>query len=120
MKPYTGLWQGWWEQPIGPGRQPIEAIHMAFDGVSLRGEGADMVGPFVMEGVSENGDVRLMKRYPQYNVAYYGKWNGEGAIVGKWWFPWVENHTDGLSNGNFAMWPHRTTPKGDAPITDIT
>lgn len=117
MQPYTGPWQGWWEQE-GFGRQAMQGIVMSFDGRHLRGRGADLAGEYEMEGISENGQVSLMKRYPLHPVAYAGEWNGEGAIAGVWWFPWVTDHVEGVTRGRFSLWPERL-PAADAPIQDI-
>ncbi|MBM4096422.1 MAG: hypothetical protein ACKO9Z_17700 [Planctomycetota bacterium] len=119
MQPYTGPWAGWWEQE-GYGRQPMRGIVMSFDGRVLRGRGADLPGPFEMNGTSENGEVVIVKQYPMYQVAYAGLWNGEGAILGEWWFPHVPNerHVDGVTRGRFSLWPDRL-PGADSPIVDI-
>jgi hypothetical protein len=77
--------EGWWEQD-GFGRQPMDALCIAFNGQRIQGSGTDIIGPFVLEGVfGELGAVAILKQYlGQHSVDYEGHYDGEGAMLGQW------------------------------------
>src|SRR5687768_16933045 len=81
----SGPWTGFFLQPLREGRQWME-LHLTFRGGSLRGDGRDWVGEFVVAGKYDVGDGRCWwsKRYlGKHDVAYQGFNEGKG-IWGVW------------------------------------
>jgi hypothetical protein len=111
---HSGRWRGYWEQ--GPlGRQEMHDLALEFDADGrVRGQGADMVGLFAVEGQAEpDGAIRLVKTYLRgHSVIYAGRYDGEGKIFGQWIIP-------GFDTGRFALAPELTPPPADAPIRDL-
>jgi hypothetical protein len=74
--------EGWWEQDFY-GRQPMDPLVLSFDKGVVRGSGQDIVGPFTMSGVIENGRVVIKKQYVgQHDTDYVGQFDGEGTMHG--------------------------------------
>ena len=110
----SGLWRGYWEQPIY-GRQLMNDFTLRFaDGV-VEGEGRDIVGRFIIAGTyDDRGAVVLVKQYlGRHRVYYRGAYDGEGIIFGTW-------SIGEFWSGPFALSPVRSPLAGDAPIRDIS
>lgn len=80
--------EGWWEQ-VFHGRQPMEGLSLSVDDGQVVGEGADVIGPFTMDGHSSaDGRVSILKRYAgRHSVRYEGQHDGEGRMWGIWSLP---------------------------------
>jgi hypothetical protein len=96
----SGPWTGFFVQPVLPGRHWME-LHLTFKDGTIRGEGRDWVGQFLVRGrydVAE-GKVWWTKSYlGKHDVAYLGYNEGKG-IWGTWELkdpPW---------KGGFHIWP---------------
>ncbi len=76
---------GWWEQRWF-GRRPMEHLRLAFTPPRIEGSGADIIGPFVLDGViTAGGGVTLQKTYVgKHDVTYDGHYDGEGRMWGMW------------------------------------
>ena len=110
----SGVWRGYWEQPVF-GRQPMNDFLLRFaDGV-VEGEGRDIVGRFTFRGTyDDQGNVVLVKQYiGRHRVLYRGRYDGEGAIHGTW-------SIGEAWSGPFALSPVRPSPGPDSPIQDIS
>jgi hypothetical protein len=76
--------EGWWEQS-GYGRQPMLELTIVIEDGNLRGQGRDIIGPFTLTGQIVREQVAILKRYiGQHSVEYYGAYDGEGTLAGKW------------------------------------
>lgn len=77
--------EGWWEQE-GYGRQLMTDLRLAFQEGLIKGEGVDVIGPFLFLGkLTEEGQVSLIKQYlGQHSVDYLGQYDGEGELAGIW------------------------------------
>ena len=81
---------GWWEQDFF-GRQTMESLTLQFANGEIVGNGQDIVGPFTMTGVMNQGNVAIDKQYlGQHAATYLGEFDGEGTMHGTW-------HIDGMS-----------------------
>lgn len=111
----SGLWRGYWEQPVF-GRQFMDDFTLRFaDGV-VTGSGRDIIGPFVIRGDYEGGRVQFVKQYlGRHRVVYTGTYDGEGTIHGRW----VIGEGTFASEGPFALSPSPRQPDPDAPIHEI-
>ena len=96
----SGPWTGFFLQPILPGRHWME-LQLKFQNGSVRGEGRDWVGAFLVNGRYDTteGKCWWSKRYiGKHDVAYMGYNEGRG-IWGTWELadpPW---------RGGFHIWP---------------
>ena len=108
----NGRWRGWWEQELH-GRQWMDPLELHSEGARIWGKGYDLVGPFTFSGFrDEDGVVRLNKQYKgQHAVAYVGRAEGEGAIVGRW-------SIANLCWGRFALIPLAELAR-EMPIAEI-
>ena len=96
----SGPWKGFFLQPVLPGRHWME-LHLTFKEGTMRGEGRDWVGPFIITGryETESGKCWWTKRYiGKHDVAYQGFNEGKG-IWGTWEIDPVTWH------GGFHIWP---------------
>ncbi len=96
----SGPWTGYFLQPVLPGRHRME-LHLTFLAGTMRGEGRDWVGPFIVTGRYETttGKCWWTKRYiGKHDVAYQGFNEGRG-IWGRWEIDPVTWH------GGFHIWP---------------
>lgn len=115
----SGRWRGYWEQD-GVGRQTMRDLFLHFDSGKITGKGHDVVGVFVFEGTYDHqGHVTLIKHYlGQHDVAYSGRYDGEGTIYGQWsiGLPW----SYGMDfRGPFALFPDEDPDVADAPILEV-
>jgi len=103
----SGVWRGYWEQPLF-GRQPMTDFNLRFADGRVEGEGRDVVGRFTVHGTSDDqGAVVLVKQYlGKHRVLYRGRYDGEGVIHGLWS---IGEHW----SGPFALTPARG-PAGPA------
>ena len=95
----SGPWKGFFLQPALPGRHWMD-LHLTFRAGTIRGEGRDWVGKFLITGRYETADGKCWwtKRYlGKHDVAYQGYNEGKG-IWGGWEIPpsW---------RGGFHIWP---------------
>jgi hypothetical protein len=100
--------EGWWEQGFF-GRQPMQNLSLAFDGLRIRGSGVDIVGPFTLEGLfDERGGVAMIKQYlGRHALDYLGVYDGEGTMSGEWrlggfsgaWMITIRRVDSGVSEG---------------------
>ena len=75
---------GWWEQ-TGLGRQSMDDLRLRFSAGTISGTGVDVVGEFEVHGTVHHGDVLLKKQYVgAHQVTYFGTFDGEGTLQGKW------------------------------------
>jgi hypothetical protein len=100
----SGPWRGFFLQPAIPGRHQME-LHLTFAGGSLKGEGRDWVGKFVVRGKYDLSDGRChwTKRYlGKHDVFYQGFNEGKGI-----WGVWEIAAPGGISfdRGGFHIWP---------------
>jgi len=95
----SGPWRGFFVQPLLPGRHWMD-LQLTFREGTIRGEGLDWVGRFVVVGRYDLGDGKCWwtKRYVgKHDVAYQGYNEGRG-IWGLWEIP-----PD--FRGGFHIWP---------------
>ncbi|MBI3464426.1 MAG: hypothetical protein HY000_15430 [Planctomycetes bacterium] len=95
----SGPWKGFFLQRTVPGRHWME-LHLTFREGTIRGEGRDWVGQFIITGRYQIEDDKCWwtKRYVgKHDVAYQGYNEGKG-IWGTWQIPptW---------RGGFHIWP---------------
>lgn len=105
----SGQWDGFWEQ-TGFGRQSMLAFHLSFQAGVISGEGKDIIGRFIFDGLCDptNGRVRMVKKYlGKHTVLYEGEPDGEGCIFGTW-------HIGDYFHGPFLMRPVRDKPEDHA------
>lgn len=109
----SGRWRGYWEQAY-VGRHTMRDLVLNFSGGMVSGQGHDMVGPFVFSGsYDESGGVALIKQYiGQHQVAYPGRYDGEGTIYGTW-------NIGPICSGPFALFPDRQEDLAEAPILEV-
>jgi hypothetical protein len=64
----------------------MEQLHLALSPPRIKGSGADIIGPFVLDGViTAGGGVTLQKTYVgKHDVTYNGEYDGEGRMWGTW------------------------------------
>jgi len=64
----------------------MEQLRLAFTPPRIKGSGADIIGPFVLDGViTSGGGVTLQKTYVgKHDVIYDGHYDGEGRMWGTW------------------------------------
>ena len=107
----TGPWTGFYLQAeLPPGRHPMD-LHLTFRSGTIRGEGHDRLGHFLVIGRYELGDgsCRWAKRYVgRHDVSYRGFNEGKG-IWGTWQIP-------PTFHGGFHIWP---TAGGDPSGTKL-
>jgi hypothetical protein len=117
----SGPWKGFFLQPGFAGRQWME-LELTFSDGSLRGDGRDWVGKFLMRGRYdvETGKCSWNKRYVgKHDIAYQGYNEGKG-IWGFW-----EDPLSSTNRGGFHIWPvamgdptqGRLAEAADAPET---
>lgn len=110
----SGSWRGFWQQEFF-GRQEMEQFELHFLEGRIRGQGTDIVGPFLFRGeYDDQGNVTLIKQYVgKHTVVYRGQPDGEGSILGTWAIgaDW---------SGPFLMQPVRPRLPSDAPIRDLS
>jgi hypothetical protein len=97
----SGPWTGFFLQSGLPGRQWMELILTFRDG-TLRGEGRDRIGPFLMRGRYNVADGKCYwtKRYlGRHDISYKGYNEGKG-IWGTW-----EDPRASYWRGGFHIWP---------------
>ena len=95
----SGPWKGFFLQPLMPGRHWMD-LKLTFREGTMRGEGRDWVGIFIITGRYETGTGKCWwsKRYiGKHDVAYQGYNEGKG-IWGTWEIPPVWR-------GGFHIWP---------------
>ena len=82
---FSNTCEGWWEQRWF-GRRPMEQLRVAFSPPRIEGSGADVIGPFMLDGViTAGGGVTLQKTYVgKHDVTYDGQYDGEGRMWGTW------------------------------------
>ncbi len=108
----SGPWKGFFLQPhLKSGRSWMD-LHLSFSNGSMRGEGRDWVGSFIITGRYEldGGKCWWTKRYiGKHDVAYQGYNEGKG-IWGLWEIPptW---------KGGFHIWP---VAMGDPNLDKLT
>jgi hypothetical protein len=106
----SGPWTGFFLQPGRPGRHWMELI-LTFRPETIRGEGRDFVGEFLIRGRynTRDGKCWWSKRYlGKHDVAYQGFNEGKG-IWGVW------SMDDPPFRGGFHIWPvGRGDPTGQA------
>jgi hypothetical protein len=96
----SGAWTGFFLQPMLPGRHWME-LQLTFRAGTLRGEGRDWVGHFLIKGRYDTAEGKCWwnKAYVgKHDVAYAGYNEGRG-IWGMWELadpPW---------RGGFHIWP---------------
>lgn len=102
----SGPWTGFWIQGPIKGKQDLI---LTFSGGSVRGEGYDMSGDFLVRGTYdvEAGRAALRKIYPgSHTVEYDATADGNGL-----WGPWQINipatrdHPGFHDRGGFHIWP---------------
>lgn len=96
----SGPWTGFFLQPMLAGKHWME-LNLRFQGGSVRGEGRDWVGEFLVHGSYDVGEGKVWwsKRYVgRHDVAYMGYNEGRG-IWGTW------ELTDPAWRGGFHIWP---------------
>lgn len=97
----SGRWLGFYLQPDRTGRQKMELI-LTFRKGSLRGEGRDPIGTFLMNGRYDlsDGKCNWTKRYVgKHDLSYRGFNEGKGI-----WGTWEDIHTTSW-RGGFHIWP---------------
>src|SRR5215210_7366287 len=83
----SGLWRGYWEQPVF-GRQFMDDFTLRFADGQITGSGRDIVGLFVIRGQYQGGSLEFVKQYVgKHKVVYTGTYDGEGSIHGTWVIP---------------------------------
>ncbi len=96
----SGPWTGFFLQPaLPPGRHPMD-LNLRFREGTIRGDGHDRLGAFLVTGRYDLGDgsCRWSKRYVgRHDVSYQGYNEGKG-IWGTWQIPPVWH-------GGFHIWP---------------
>jgi len=96
----SGPWRGYFLQAaIPPGRHGMD-LHLTFRQGTVRGEGHDRLGPFLIEGTYDlsNGKCGWTKHYVGgHSVSYQGFNEGKG-IWGTWRIP-------PSFHGGFHIWP---------------
>jgi hypothetical protein len=95
----SGPWEGYFLQPGLPGRHGMELV-LTFDQGTIRGDGRDAVGDFLIRGTYErdSGKCWWSKRYiGRHDVAYQGYAEGKG-IWGTW-------EISSYFRGGFHIWP---------------
>lgn len=117
----SGPWTGFFLQPALPGRHWMELLLTFRDG-TIRGEGRDWVGPFLIRGHYDvkDGKCHWTKRYVgKHDVAYQGYNEGKG-IWGTW------ELADPRWHGGFHIWPvamgdptqQRLSAEAELPVTE--
>lgn len=98
----SGKWRGFWTQKVPVRAKPQQEMWLTFrDGV-IRGEGQDIVGPFLIRGSYSISDGQCFwtKRYlGKHDVLYRGFNEGKG-IWGTWEILGVM-----VLRGGFHIWP---------------
>ncbi|MFO0951855.1 MAG: hypothetical protein U0835_12030 [Isosphaeraceae bacterium] len=97
----SGPWTGFFLQPGLTGRQWME-LHLTFRAGTLRGEGRDVVGKFLIVGRYDVSDGKCWwtKRYlGRHDIAYSGYNEGKGV-----WGMW-EDPKNSTWRGGFRIWP---------------
>src|SRR5262245_33233040 len=96
----SGPWTGFFLQPRRPPGKHWMALQLTFSECSMRGEGRDLIGRFIITGrySVEDGKCRWTKKYlGQHDVHYEGYNEGRG-IWGFWFIP-------PSFRGGFHIWP---------------
>jgi len=107
----SGPWKGFFLQPQIKGRSWMD-LDLTFRDGTMRGEGRDWVGKFIIVGryETESGKCWWTKRYiGKHDVAYQGYNEGKG-IWGTWEIP-------PLWRGGFHIWP---VAMGEPDIDKLT
>lgn len=97
----SGPWEGFFLQPmLTPGKHWMELI-LTFRAGTIRGEGRDQVGKFLVKGryAVEDGKCYWTKRYVGRHDVFYKGYNEGKGIWGLWELkvpPW---------RGGFHIWP---------------
>jgi hypothetical protein len=108
----SGLWRGYWEQPLW-GRQFMDDFTLKFHDGVVSGGGRDVIGLFLIKGEYQGTHVSFVKQYVgKHKVVYAGEYDGEGTIHGRW-------HILGNGAGPFALSPTPPKSRQDAPIQEI-
>jgi hypothetical protein len=97
----SGKWIGFWVQRVLLGRQYM-AQQLTFTNHRITGQGADVVGDFLMTGKYDlrTGGVVLHKRYlDAHDVLYEGRNENDGLWL---WGLWSIRSFD---RGGFHIWP---------------
>jgi hypothetical protein len=118
----SGPWVGFFLQPTIPGRHSME-IHLTFSSGTMKGEGRDWVGQFVIRGRYEvaDGKCHWTKRYLGKHDVFYQGYNEGKGIWGIWEIPPV---VDPSMRGGFQIWPEgmadptqqRLSEEADLPV----
>jgi hypothetical protein len=98
----TGPWTGFFLQPTIPGRHMME-LHLTFSQGSMKGEGRDWVGKFLIRGqyTIADGKCHWTKRYlGKHDVFYQGFNEGKGI-----WGVWEIHESLYGMRGGFHIWP---------------
>ena len=66
----SGRWTGFWHHPVS-GQRGDMALDLVVEGTTLRGAGADVVGPFTMTGEVTDSDIFISKQYTGAHLCEY-------------------------------------------------
>jgi hypothetical protein len=102
--PPSGPWCGYYVQL---GAEHRMQFTLRFEGGTFSGEGADITGPFTIEGSIAGNRFRATKRYALHTVEYDGSFDGD-TIAG--WWKLV------AGSGKFRLWPQRQAMPPPAPV----
>ncbi len=95
----SGAWVGWYTYGSRPARHRMD-LHLRFERATVRGDGIDDVGKFLIRGTyeSDSRDCWWTKIYPgSHQVVYRGRQSGK-VIAGRWEIPRI-------GSGGFRIWP---------------
>jgi hypothetical protein len=66
----SGRWTGFWRHPVS-GQRGNMTLDLVVEGTTLRGVGADYVGPFTMTGKITDSDIFIAKQYTGAHLCKY-------------------------------------------------
>lgn len=107
----SGQWNGFYLEKHETKRGWMH-LYLEFKDGSIRGEGTDYVGPWVLEGSYEDsGRCHWTKKYMGKHTVKYRGQLGEQGITGSW-------SIAGLLAGPFHIWPTRMTHLNEMYMTE--
>ncbi len=106
----SGPWEGFFLQRELPGRHQME-LFLAFSDGTIRGEGRDFVGEFLIFGrYDPAGECYWQKRYLGRHEVWYKGFAHEKGITGNWEIGLVQR-------GAFQIWPWGQGPTDEEEAT---